>query len=149
LAHWALRGSFLKDASGAHWQDYACGVDPDRPAPAPASGYLRSLVPEPTGFADLRQGILADDYRGRRVRLSADIKAAAVDVGGGLYVRVIDPARSRPPQIRDQTAVRGTSDWTRRNVEADVPADAVYLLFGITLTGPGQIWAANIELERV
>jgi len=28
-----------------------------------------------------------------------------------------------------------------------VPADSAYVLFGITLTGPGQIWAANIQVE--
>jgi hypothetical protein len=28
-----------------------------------------------------------------------------------------------------------------------VPADSVYVLFGITLTGPGQIWATNIQVE--
>jgi hypothetical protein len=149
LTHWALRGSFLADASGGHWQDFGCGVDPNGPDGSTACGYLRSQVPEPAGFADLRQGILADDYRGRSVQLSADVRTAGVGASAGLYLRVIDPARSRPPEHRDQTTVRGTSDWIRRDVETDVPADAVYLLFGITLTGPGQIWAANIELGRV
>jgi hypothetical protein len=28
-----------------------------------------------------------------------------------------------------------------------VPADSVYVLFGITLTGSGQVWATNIQVE--
>lgn len=146
LEHWSLRGSFLRDASGGHWQDYACGTGPG-PAVATASGYLKAQVPGPAGFADLRQGILADAYRGRRVRLSADLKTADATDKAGLYLRIIDPARSRPPEIREQLSLHGTTGWTREHVEADVPADSVYLLFGITLTGPGQIWAANIRVE--
>lgn len=147
LEHWSLRGSFLKDRSGSHWQDYACGTDLGGPGGAPASGYLKAQVPAPSGFADLRQGILADAYRGRRIRLSADVTTAGVTGRAGLYLRVIDPARSRPPEIREQLALNGTSDWTRRHVESDVPADCVYMLFGISLTGPGQIWAANVQIE--
>jgi RNA polymerase sigma factor (sigma-70 family) len=75
LEHWVLRGDFLKDASGDHWQDYACGTGPG-PDPATTSGYLKAQVPGPADFADLRQGILAGAYRGRRVRLSADVKTA-------------------------------------------------------------------------
>jgi bifunctional DNase/RNase len=146
LEHWVLRGDFLKDASGSHWQDYACGTGPG-PGPATASGYLKSQVPGPAGFADLRQGILADAYRGHRVRLSADVKTAGATRKAGLYLRVIDPARSRPPQAREQLSLHGTTDWARQHIEADVTADSVYVLFGITLTGTGQIWAANIQVE--
>jgi len=146
LEHWSLRGSFLKDASGGHWQDYACGTG-QGPDAATASGYLKAQVPGPTGFADLRQGILADAFRGRRVRVSADLKTADAAEKAGLYLRVIDPARSRPPEIREQFSLHGTTDWARQHIEADVPADSVYVLFGITLTGPGQIWATNIQVE--
>jgi hypothetical protein len=146
LEHWSLRGSFLRDARGGHWQDYACGTG-QGPDAATASGYLKARVPGPAGFADLRQGILADACRGRRVRLSADLRTAGAAGKAGLCLRVIDPARSRPPEIREQLSLHGTTGWARQHIEADVPADSVYVLFGITLTGPGQIWATNIQLE--
>lgn len=150
LEHWSLRGSFLQDPGGGHWQDYACGTGTGTgtgPDAASASGYLQAQVPQPAGFADLRQAILADAYRGRRVRLSADLKTADATGKAGLYLRVIDPARSRPPEVREQLSLRGGTVWTRRQIEAEVPADSVYVLFGITLTGPGQIWAANVAVE--
>jgi RNA polymerase sigma-70 factor, ECF subfamily len=146
LEHWSLRGSFLHDTGSRHWQDYACGTGPG-PDGAATSGYLEARVPAPGGFADLRQGVLADDYRDGRVRLSADVKTTGATGGAGLYLRVIDPARSRPPEAREQVSVHGTTGWTRQQVEADVPADSVYVVFGITLAGPGQVWAANIELD--
>ena len=49
--------------------------------------------------------------------------------------------------MREQLSLRGGTVWTRRQIEAEVPADSVYVLFGITLTGPGQIWAANVAVE--
>src|SRR6202035_4136867 len=58
LEHWSLRGSFLRDMSGGNWQDYACGTEQGGPNGATASGYLKAQVPDPPGFADLRQGIL-------------------------------------------------------------------------------------------
>jgi len=69
------------------------------PQSGTVSGYLKARVPNPTGFADLRQGILADNYRGRRVRLSGEIKTTDVEEAG-LYMRVIDPARSKGPLER-------------------------------------------------
>jgi hypothetical protein len=48
--------------SGRHWQDYATGTDEH-------GAYLKASVPQPHGYADLRQCIVADDYRGRTVRL--------------------------------------------------------------------------------
>jgi RNA polymerase sigma factor (sigma-70 family) len=147
LEHWSLRGSFLRDMSGGNWQDYACGTEPGGPNGATASGYLKAQVPDPPGFADLRQGILADEYRGRRVRLSANVRTADVTKRAGLYLRVIDPARSRPPEVREQLSLQGSSDWTRHHVEMDVPDNSVFVLFGLSLTGPGQIWAANVQVE--
>src|SRR5262249_38654193 len=120
LEHWSLRGSFLHDASGRHWQDYACGTGPG-PDAQTASGYLAPQVPSPAGYADLRQAILADAYRGHRVRLSADLKTADTTGSAGLYLRVIDPARSRPPEDREQLILHGTTGWCRRHTETDVP----------------------------
>ena len=49
--------------------------------------------------------------------------------------------------MREQLSLSGSTVWTRRHIEAEVPADSVYVLFGIILTGPGQIWAANAAVE--
>jgi hypothetical protein len=119
LEHWSLRGSFLQDPGGRHWQDYACGTGPG-PDAASAGGYLRAQAPRPAGFADLRQAIMADAYRGRRIRVSADLKTVDATGKAGLYLRVIDPARSRPPEVREQLSLSGSTVWTRRHVEAEV-----------------------------
>jgi bifunctional DNase/RNase len=139
LRHWELRGSFLHDSSGAHWQDYTCDSDH-------GTGHLAARVPRPLGFADLRQAILADAYRGRRVRVSAEVRTAGVQERAGLYLRVIDPERKRPPEERRQAVVEGSRNWSRLHAEAEVPEDSVFVLFGISLNGPGEVWVRDVEL---
>jgi len=85
------------------------------------SGYLKAQVPQPLGFADLRQAILAENYQNTRIRLSADIKTDGVEQQAGLYLRVIDPAMTKPPEERQQVTFQGTHDWTRNEIQVEVP----------------------------
>ena len=149
LERWELRGDFLLDASGLHWQDYTSGTDETGPQPRMKSGYLKALVPEPQGYADLRQAILAENYLGQHLRLSADIKTAGVEQEAGLYLRVIDPAMTKPPEERYQVTFQGTRDWTRSEIQVEVPPESMHILFGISLTGKGQIWVTNVQLESI
>lgn len=113
------------------------------------SGYLKAQVPQPLGFADLRQAILAENYQNRRIRLSADIKTDGIEQQAGLYLRVIDPAMTRSPEERQQVAFEGTRDWTRSERQVEVPPESIDILFRISLTGNGQIWVANVQLESI
>ena len=149
LERWELRGDFLLDASGLHWQDYTSGTDETGPQPGRKSGYLKAVVPEPQGYADLRQAILAENYLGTRLRLWADIKTEGVEQQAGLYLRVIDPTATRPPQERQQVTYQGTQDWTRTEIQAEIPADSMFILFGVGLIGKGQIWVTNVQLESI
>jgi RNA polymerase sigma factor (sigma-70 family) len=149
LQRWDLRGNFLYDMSGSHWRDYVSGTETVGPQPGMVSGYLKAQVPKPPGFADLRQAILADDYQGKRVSVSADIKIADVEQQAGLYLRVVDPARSKRPEERQQVTLHGSQGWTRYETQCEVPQDSVYILFGISLTGKGQVWVTNFQLESM
>jgi len=139
LRGWELRGSFLTDLSENHVGDYTCGIDD-------GGGYLKAQVRQPLRFADLRQVILADAYRGRSVRFAADIRTADVAEEAALFLSVVTPESRGGTQDRDQEVLRGTTDWTPVHVRADVPPDATMIIFGLTLTGPGQAWLRNAEL---
>jgi RNA polymerase sigma-70 factor, ECF subfamily len=141
LDGWDLRGSFLRSATSGHWEDYSGKAIHD--------GYavLGAAVPEPYGFADLRQGIVADKYRGRTVRFSGELRAHGAPEQAGLYLRTVTDETARGSiDNRVVADVEAGHDWTRHEVTAQVPADAVYVLFGITLTGPGRIELRNAEL---
>jgi len=149
LERWELRGSFFYDASGSHWQDYTSGIDEIGPQSGLKSGYLKAQVPEPQGYADLRQAIQAKNYLGKSVRLSADIKIIDVEDHAGLYLRVIDPLMTKSPEVRQQVTFQGTQDWTHYETQSEVLTDSVFILFGISLSGKGQVWVTNVQLESV
>jgi hypothetical protein len=67
----------------------------------------------------------------------------------GLYLRVIDPAMTKPPEERQQVTFQGTHDWMRSEIQVEVPPESMHILFGISLTGKGQIWVTNVQLESI
>ncbi len=81
------------------------------------------------------QHIKADNYRGKRIRLSAYLKTAgAVDVGR-----------------RDDRAdkiLSGNSDWVQHTLLLDVPADCVSIDFGFVIL-KGTVWMDDVALDVV
>jgi bifunctional DNase/RNase len=136
LDAWDLRGSFLRDPTGAHWNDYECSATPD------GSMVLHSAVPAPYGFADLRQAIRADDYRGRTVHFTGELRADELDGDRALYLRIVTEASARNSiDNRVLTSVNADAHggWAGYEVTVAVPDDAVFVLFGVSLTGLGRI----------
>ncbi|GAA0384789.1 hypothetical protein GCM10009530_39580 [Microbispora corallina] len=141
LRFWDLRGSFLHDTGGAHWRDYSCEAHG-------GEAWLRSAVERPLGFADLRQAVLAEPYHGRRVRLRALVRGT----GGGaaLYLRIVGEDRTGGPEAgRLTSAPEDEGGWERLVVETEVPPDAVFLLFGVTLRGEGAVGVREADFGTV
>ena len=91
------------------------------------------------------QMIDATDYRGKRVRFSAHVKAAGIASWAGLWMRIDGPAVPGSPMPAmlgfdnmNDRPIKGTMDWTRHDVVLDVPARARAIAFGILLSGPGR-----------
>ena len=150
LRRWQLDGTFLRQATGFHDQDYSCTTEDGR-------AILAAAVPEPAGFAVLSQEINADDYRGRAVTFHGDLRTTDVADRAGLVLRVIregppTPQRAAGQDPRDDPAnhfafVTGTRDWAGHQVTAQIPPDASLIIFGVFLNGRGQIELRNPELE--
>jgi RNA polymerase sigma factor (sigma-70 family) len=149
LDRWELAGSFLQQDTGFHEQDYSCTTEDGRVI-------LAATLPEPAGFAYLSQRIFADDYRGRTVVFRGDLRATDVADRGGLALHVgHGRRRPAPPAGQDPeddpanhfAPVTGTSDWMRHEVTAEIPPDANNIIFGVFLTGPGQVEVRNLDLE--
>ena len=145
LYGWQLDGTFLRQGTGL---EYSCTAEDGR-------AILTAAVPEPAGFAFLGQRIYADDYRGRAVTIRGDLRATGVADRAGLVLRVSErrPA-PQPPAGQDPqhdpanhfAPVTGTSDWARHEVTAQIPPDATNIIFGVFLTGRGQIELRDPEL---
>jgi len=146
LHRWQLDGTFLRHATGSHDQDYSCTTEDGQ-------AILGAAVPEPAGFAFLSQQIEPDDYRGRAVTFRGDLRTTDVAGRAGLVLRI--PRQGRRPAPPDPwhdpenhfAPVTGTRDWTRHEVTAQVPADAISIIFGVFLNGRGQIELRNPQLD--
>jgi hypothetical protein len=134
---------------------YRIGVDPALPGTVRIETMDRSGVVEAGAFGSLMQSIAADDYRGRAVRVSAQLRSRGAE-RGVLWMRV-DPATggARPLrfdnmfQRRTNGPLRGDVDWTERSIVLDVPDEAASIHYGIMLGGGGELWARNFRVEDV
>jgi hypothetical protein len=136
---------------------YECGVDTSGLA-GTASAFLKATVAH-AEVARLEQAIKPDDYRGKHLRFSGDVKTDQVEQQAGLRIRIIPPpsfrqdersrqGRERP---RQEKWVQGTQDWMRYELTLPVPVpeDARAIVFGLLLIGAGQVWLANARLEVI
>jgi erythromycin esterase len=114
-----------------------------------SSAYLKVTGQPP--FANIIQVVSADEYRGKRVRLSAFAKAEKVEGWAGLWMRVdskemgniaFDNMAGRP--------IKGTSDWAEHQIVLDLPEESAAISFGALVTaGTGQLWVDDFKFEIV
>jgi hypothetical protein len=123
---------------------YECGIDTRGPR-GTASAFLRSTTAKTDVAATLRQTIKADDYRGKQLRFSGDIKVDQVEQQAGLYIRT----NRQRERLRPENVVQGTHDWMRYEATIPIPEDALFIRFGIVIHGDGQVWLTNAQLEVI
>ena len=105
-------------------------------------------------FGTLMQTIKANDFRGKRVALSAQI--ASDDVSGGvtIWMRADDAGKQAVAFDNLESApvgegtITGTSDWVQRSVVLDIPDTAETLNFGFYLRGGGTAWCRNVSVAE-
>ncbi|MDD5332193.1 MAG: hypothetical protein PHS32_00485 [Rhodoferax sp.] len=102
------------------------------------------------GFATIMQVISAQDYAGKRVRLSAKVQGDSMQEWGGLWLRgdagkdgnrVFDNMQTRP--------LKGSFGWREAEVVLDIPSDVDALNFGFLLYGEGTLRTTQFRLEVV
>src|SRR2546425_7047835 len=110
-----------------------------------SSAFLRSTQASPSVVATLRQTIKADDYRGKQLRFSGEVKVEQVEQQASLYIRT----NGRDERLRSQNVLQGTHDWMRYEATIPVAQDTLFIRFGLVLHGKGQIWLANARLDVI
>ncbi|MFF2550488.1 hypothetical protein ACFVUS_05775 [Nocardia sp. NPDC058058] len=129
---------------------YEIGIDRTVRGRHSPAGYVRSRS-DATGFGTLMQMIKAEQFRGKRIRLSAYVKTAApASSAVALWIRV----NGRKGEIllfdnMEDRRIRGTTRWTQHHVVSDVPDSAQYIAFGLLLEGSGEARLSDMDLEPV
>ncbi|MBV8035633.1 hypothetical protein [Roseateles sp.] len=105
--------------------------------------------PDTSGFSTLMQQVAGTDYAGKRVRLSAQLRADQLAAWGGLWMRADSGQRVTAFDNMQNRPLRGSFGWQQAQVVLDIPADATTLSFGFLLHGAGQLQATQFKLEAV
>jgi len=128
---------------------YEIDLDPTTKHNGKGSGTIRSIS-SPTGFGTLMQQSSPAAYLGKRVRLSAFVKAEGVEKWAGLWMRLDTDARSTVSfDNMEDRPIKGTVDWRKYEVVLDVPSNATNLAFGVLITGAGHVWIDDLKFEEV
>jgi hypothetical protein len=130
-------------------QGYELSVDKRVKHGGKASGSVKA-TDQAKQFGTLTQGIRADKYRGKRLRMTAYVKSATAGGWAGLWMRVDGKEKTGLAfdNMMDR-AIRGNADWKKYEVVLDVPVEAEAIFFGFLLSGKGQAWVDDIEFEEV
>jgi len=101
-------------------------------------------------FGILSQSVRADNYRGKRVRLSAWVKGRGL-VGpvAGLWMRVDGAGVVTGYDNMRNRAESGTTDWHEVSIVLDVPLDALGIVIGAMRQGGGTLFIDDMKLETV
>jgi hypothetical protein len=98
------------------------------------------------------QAVLASNYAGTRVELSAMLRGAEMrSVGAGsIWMYVTDPSRVIVAyQVVQMSPVADPAEWARYRVIMDVPFHGEVLAYGFTLQGKGKLWVDDVHLRIV
>jgi len=132
-----------KDSNGA---EYEVSIDKTIFRSAPKSYSIKSSESAtPESGCELFQTFDADKFLGKRIRISlfakGDIKNYSL-----LYLCVGSKGRV----IRGvNELITSSVDWKNYTVVIDVAENVTYFRYGVTLSGRGQIWFDDLNIEIV
>ncbi|WP_370046800.1 helix-turn-helix domain-containing protein [Lysinibacillus sp. RC79] len=143
-----VKGWFL---SGSNPFNYEMGIDHEVVHQGKASGYLKSkTVLDSTEFSTMMQTFKANQFIGKRIRLSCFISTENVDTYAGMWMRV-DDTMEDVLQFDNMSnrPIKGNTNWNRYSIILDVPDQSAVISFGIILAGQGTVWADQFTFEEV
>ncbi|WP_051534845.1 glyoxalase superfamily protein [Deefgea rivuli] len=135
-------------------QCYDMGIDPTLLRNGQKSAVIhRNTEPFPSNnvrppFGTLMQTFKADDWRNKKLELTAELKAQAAD-SVQMWVRIDGPIGLLQFDNMDYRAVKGTQDWTSARIVVPISNEAVTINFGFFVSGEGTGWASGFKINEV
>jgi hypothetical protein len=135
--------------AGSNPELFESGVDTEQTYQGLMSAFVKSKQSSVHGFGTLMQTVLAEQYKGKRVRLSGVVKSQDVAGWAGLWMRVDEGNSAVAFDNMQNRSIKGTTEWQRYDVVLDVPEDATGISFGILLNGAGEVWLTSTKFDVV
>lgn len=94
--------------------------------------------------------VRVDNYRGKRLRLTAWVKGhGLVAPIAGIWMRVDGAGVVTAYDNMATRAESGTTNWHQVSVVLDVPSDALGIVIGAMLQGGGTLFIDDMKVESV
>ncbi|KAF0142198.1 MAG: peptidase M56 BlaR1 [Stygiobacter sp.] len=141
--------------AGSHPLDYKYMVDKNVVLDGNPSILISSKSKSIIGFGTLMQTISAENYLGKRIRLSGAIKTESVEKSAAFWMRIdklVKDSKENPSVAFDNMSNRsakGTTDWKKFEIVLDVPDNAFTVNYGMMLSGTGKSWFGGLNIEEV
>jgi erythromycin esterase len=132
---------------------YDAGFDAQVSRPGGGQQSLRLVLAPGAALTEKSFGVASsrfavDPARGRHLRLEGWIKTSGITRGwAGLWARVDGPNGVLAFDNMADRGVRGTTPWSRVEVEMDVPPEASGIYLGALLTGDGSAWVSDLAVS--
>jgi len=136
--------------SGGAADGYRAVTDREQWVSGNASVRLEPRSSSPSGYGTLMQSVRAEAYRGKRMRMRAQLRGESI-ASGNLWLRVQAPssAGDGPGLGGGHCDVEGSFGWRPCEVVFEVPQRAASIQVGIGLKGAGKAWLDDVVLEEV
>lgn len=136
--------------AGSRPNDYIAGTSSDAGRHGKASAFLASREAGSDGFGTLMQTFSAEQFLGKRVRMTGFVRAESVEGRAGLWMRVDGTERaSLSFDNMQERPIRGTLPWQRYEIVLDVPPESASISFGVLLGGKGKVYVDDFAFEEV
>ncbi len=136
--------------AGSNPSEYEMGMDNSVFEHGKSCAYIKSKSPKENEFGTLMQTISAENYLGKRLRLSGYIKSEDVKGETGMWMRIDGENNQRLGfDNMENRAIKGTTDWKKYEIVLDIPSNSKSINYGVLLGGVGKVWFDNFHLEEV
>jgi hypothetical protein len=102
-------------------------------------------VQDGAGFGTAMQTISSQNYLGKNVQFSADVRSAGVAAWTVLWMRVDgEGGKVLAFDNMQQRPIKGSTEWKTYSVVLPVDASSKDIAFGVLLAGSGSVWIKNL-----
>ena len=141
-----VKGWFL---AGSSPESYEIGTVSDAERKGKV-GFLKSTDKAKKGFGTIMQTFSAENYLGKKLKLTSYIKTKDVVGWVGMWMRVDGKGKgSLSFDNMGDRKIKGTTGWTKYEIILDVPKESTSINYGVLLMKGGEIWFDDFAFEEV
>ncbi len=134
--------------AGSNPQNYNMGTEKN-PERNSTVAFLKSKK-DASGFGTIMQSFSANNYLGKRIKLTGTIKSSGVNSWAGMWLRVDgDNNRMLGFDNMQKRAIKGSTEWKQYSIVLDVPTESKSLNYGVLMDGQGSVWIDDFRFEVV